>query len=67
MRNAVRLTFSDRGLAPKMMAAMAGSGMLRAAFGDDVVDHYHRCAAWELEEFDRAVTDYEIARGFEKA
>ena len=43
------------------------SAMLRAAMGDDVVDHYTRCAEWEQEEFDRAVTDWEIARGFERS
>ena len=43
------------------------SKMLRAALGDDVVEHYTRCATWELEEFDRVVTDWEIARGFERA
>lgn len=46
---------------------LKGSKMLRAALGDDVVDHYTRAAEWELEEFDRVVTDYEIARGFERA
>jgi glutamine synthetase len=46
---------------------LKGSGMLRAALGDAVVDHYVRAAEWEVEEFDRVVTDYEIARGFEKA
>ncbi|MEM6616822.1 MAG: glutamine synthetase family protein [Pseudomonadota bacterium] len=44
-----------------------GSDMLRSAMGDTVIDHYVRCARWEQEEFDRAVTDWEIARGFEKA
>lgn len=29
--------------------------------------HYCRCAHWEQEGFARVVTDYEIARGFEKA
>jgi glutamine synthetase len=43
------------------------SKMLREAMGDDVVDHYVRAANWEQEEFDRIVTDYEVARGFEKA
>lgn len=43
------------------------SSIMRAALGDDVVDHYVRCAEWEQEEFDRAVTDWEIARGFERA
>ncbi|WP_299504539.1 glutamine synthetase family protein [uncultured Roseobacter sp.] len=46
---------------------LRSSAMLRAAMGDDVVDHYTRCAEWEQEEFDRAVTDWEIARGFERA
>lgn len=43
------------------------SKMLREAFGDNVIDHYVRAATWEQEEFDRVVTDYEIARGFERA
>ncbi len=49
------------------MAALDASDMLKAAFGEDVVAHYHRCAEWEQEEFDRVVTDWEIARGFERA
>ncbi|MCB1367441.1 MAG: glutamine synthetase [Rhodobacteraceae bacterium] len=48
-------------------AALRGSTMLRAAFGDDVVDHYVRMAEWEQEAFDAVVTDWEIARGFERA
>lgn len=43
------------------------SKMLRAAFGDDVIDHYVRAAKWEQEEFDRKITDWEVARGFERA
>lgn len=43
------------------------SKMLREAFGDDVVDHYTRAASWEQEDFDRVVTDYEVARGFERS
>ena len=35
--------------------------------GDWVIDHYARCAEWEIEEFNRIVTDWEVARGFEKA
>ncbi|UWQ16181.1 glutamine synthetase family protein [Jannaschia sp. M317] len=46
---------------------LRSSAMLRAAMGDDVIDHYTRAAEWEQEEFDRAVTDWEIARGFERA
>ena len=44
-----------------------GSAMLRAAFGDTVVDHYTRAARWEVEELDRAVTDWEVRRGLERA
>ncbi|SHH16437.1 glutamine synthetase family protein [Cognatishimia maritima] len=47
--------------------ALRNSDMLRSAMGDWVVDHYTRAAEVELEEFDRVVTDWEIARGFEKA
>jgi glutamine synthetase len=47
--------------------ALLGSVMLREAMGDDVIDHYSRTAEWELEEFERVVTDWEIARGFERA
>ncbi|MDJ0685106.1 MAG: glutamine synthetase family protein [Alphaproteobacteria bacterium] len=46
---------------------LTGSTMLREAMGDAVIDHYTRAARWEQEEFDRIVTDWEIARGFEKA
>ena len=46
---------------------LRNSEMLRAAMGDAVIDHYVRCAEWEQEEFDRIVTDWEIARGFERA
>ncbi len=43
------------------------SQMLKEAFGEDAVAHYTRAAEWEQEEFDRVVTDWEIARGFEQA
>ena len=47
--------------------ALRGAAMLRAAMGDDVVDHYTRMAEVEQEAFDAAVTDWEVARGFERA
>ncbi len=47
--------------------ALNGSAMLRHAFGDDVVEHYVRAAEWEQEEYDRKITDWEVARGFERA
>lgn len=43
------------------------SKMLRAAFGDAVVDHYVHAARWEQSEYDRKVTDWEVVRGFERA
>ena len=46
---------------------LKGSAMLREAMGDDVIDHYTRAAEVEIEDFDRVVTDYEVARGFERA
>ncbi|MGO6747589.1 glutamine synthetase family protein [Rhizobium ruizarguesonis] len=48
-------------------AALKESRMLREAFGNDVVDHYVRAAEWEQEEYDRRITDWEVARGFERA
>ncbi len=44
-----------------------GSSMLRAAFGDDVIDHYTHAARWEIAETDRVVTDFEIQRLLERA
>lgn len=44
-----------------------GSTFLRESFGDMVIDHYARAAEIEIEDFDRVVTDYEVARGFERA
>jgi glutamine synthetase len=46
--------------------ALDESKMLRDAMGDDVIDHYVHAARWEQEDFDRKVTDYEVARGFER-
>jgi glutamine synthetase len=46
---------------------MKGSYMLRAAFGDEVVDHYHHAAQWEIAETDRVVTDFERERLLERA
>jgi glutamine synthetase len=43
------------------------STMLRRVMGDDVIDHYVNCGAWEIRERDRVVTDWEVARGFERA
>ncbi|MCV7223221.1 glutamine synthetase family protein [Mycolicibacterium elephantis] len=42
------------------------SELARAAFGDDVVEHYVNNARVELEAFNAAVTDWERMRGFER-
>jgi glutamine synthetase len=44
----------------------SGSKVARAAFGDEVVDHYANMARVELAAFDAAVTDWERRRGFER-
>lgn len=46
---------------------MKGSKMLRAAFGDEVIDHYVHNAEWEQFEYDRRITDWELKRGFERS
>lgn len=61
----------EGGLIPQNLrdarAALKDSVMLREAMGNEVVDHYARAAEVEMEDFDRTVTDYEVARGFERA
>ena len=47
-------------------ALLDGSKFLRAAMGDEVVDHYVHTAKWEQFEFDRRITDLELKRGFER-
>jgi glutamine synthetase len=42
------------------------SKMLRAALGDEVIDHYVHTAKWEQFEYDRRITDWELMRGFER-
>ncbi|NND42185.1 MAG: glutamine synthetase [Silicimonas sp.] len=46
---------------------LRGSAMLRKTMGDWVVDHYTRAAEVEQEAYDAVVTDWEVARGFERA
>jgi glutamine synthetase len=47
-------------------ALFEGSTVARAAFGDEVVDHYLNYARVELNAFNSAVTDWERRRGFER-
>lgn len=42
------------------------STIARAAFGDEMVDHYLNQARIEVEAYDAAVTDWERVRGFER-
>ena len=42
------------------------SKVLRAAFGDAVIEHYLHAARWEQFEYDRRVTDWERIRLFER-
>ena len=51
---------------PRPATLFAGSAVARAAFGDDVVDHYVNAADVELAAFNAAVTDWERIRGFER-
>jgi glutamine synthetase len=49
------------------LGALEGSKMLRAAFGEAVIEHYLHAGRWEQGEYDRRVTDWEVKRGFERA
>ena len=61
---------SDRPRVPTTLRAarqvFTSSAVARAAFGDDVVDHYTNMADVELAAFDAAVTDWELRRSFER-
>lgn len=48
------------------IAALERSAMLRAALGEEVVEHYLHTARWEQSRYDAAVTDWELMRGFER-
>jgi glutamine synthetase len=47
-------------------ALFEASAVARQAFGDEVVDHYVNNARVELAAFNKAVTDWERVRGFER-
>ncbi len=44
---------------------LAASKAARALFGEAFVDHYLRTRDWEVREYDKAVTDWELSRYFE--
>jgi glutamine synthetase len=49
----------------KAAALFRASGAAREYFGADFVEHYAATRRWEVREFRRAVTDWELARYFE--
>ncbi len=49
------------------LAALKKSKVLRAAFGDPVVDHDLHAGEWEQLEYDRRITHWELIRYFERA
>jgi glutamine synthetase len=61
---------SDKPRVPDTLQAardlFAGSDVAREAFGDEVVNHYLNYADVELAAYNRAVTDWERFRGFER-
>ena len=62
---AARLTEVPKTLR-EAIEALAKSKMLKAALGEDVIEHYLHTARWEQMEYDRRVTDWELHRGFER-
>ncbi|MGW4205155.1 glutamine synthetase family protein [Streptomyces sp. NPDC004726] len=62
-------TSGRRPLPPTLAEAITSfrdSTAAHKAFGQDTVDHYARAGEVELEAFSAAVTDWELARGFER-
>ncbi|MET1036250.1 MAG: glutamine synthetase family protein [Arthrobacter sp.] len=61
---------SDAEHVPHTMAEarelFTNSAIAREVFGDEVVEHYTRYADVEIEQYDAAVTDWEVRRGFER-
>jgi glutamine synthetase len=61
---------SDKPRVPGTMGAARewfhSSKVVRAALGDEVVDHYANMADIELAAYNAAVTDWELVRGFER-
>jgi glutamine synthetase len=61
---------SDKARVPQTLRdaqeLFAQSGVALEAFGEEVVSHYVNAAQVELDAFDRAITDWEKYRGFER-
>ncbi len=48
------------------LAQLEASAFARAAFGDDVVEHYLNAGRLEQQAYEAAVTDWELRRSFER-
>jgi glutamine synthetase len=46
-------------------ARLRKSEIARDWFGEQFVDHYARTREWEVRQYQRVVTDWELARYFE--
>ncbi|MBI4899387.1 MAG: glutamine synthetase, partial [Actinobacteria bacterium] len=61
---------SDKPRVPSTMGAARErfhtSAVVRAALGDEVVEHYANMADVELAAYNSTVTDWELRRGFER-
>ena len=49
------------------IAALENSATMKAAFGEEVIEHYLHAARWEQREYDCRVTDFELNRHFERS
>lgn len=49
------------------IAALENSAPMKAAFGEEVIEHYLHAARWEQREYDCRVTDFELNRHFERS
>jgi glutamine synthetase len=67
--NAYAVTHSPERALPRTLSDAADrltrSSAARSLFGDIFVDHYAMTRQWEAREFQRAITDWELARYFE--
>ena len=62
----IGLSTAEWAIAETGTLVLDGSAIAREAFGDDVVEHYLNAARVEQAAYDAAVTDWELARGFER-
>jgi len=67
--NAYDQKFADERQLPRSLgdaaARLGASGAARTLFGDAFVEHYAASREWEVREFDKAITDWEMDRYFE--